>query len=126
MACETPAKRDKGKETGNDGYFLVVGTDTIGKEDDIGEVLMKGFFETMNATGEIPRSIFFLNAGVRLTTLNEEVFPVLREMEKKGVEIFSCGTCLKHYGLEDSLKVGYRGSTDILVGNIADQRVVWI
>jgi len=109
-----------------DGYFLVVSSDTMGKEDDIGAILIKGFFDTINATGEAPHRIFFLNAGVRLTTMNEEIFPVLREIEKKGVEIFSCGTCLKHYGLENALKVGHRGSTDMVVGGLKDMRTVWI
>lgn len=126
MACENTEKREKGKENGGEGYFLVVSTDTMGKDEDIGAVLMKGFFDTLDATGEAPHSIFLLNAGVRLTTTNEEVYPVIQELEKKGVEIFSCGTCLKHYGLEDSLKAGRRGSTDILVGSLTDQKVVWI
>ena len=126
MACKTPDSTDKTKENSAEGYFLVVSTDTMGKDADIGAVLMKGFFETMNATGEVPGSIFFLNAGVRLTTINEDIYPVLMEIEKKGVEMFSCGTCLKHYGLEGSLKAGNRGSTDILIGSITDQRVVWI
>jgi hypothetical protein len=44
-----------------------------------------------------------------------------------GVEVYSCGTCLKHYGLEDALKVGRRGSTDLVVGGLREfQKVVWI
>jgi len=126
MACVNPDRKENKEESAGGGYFLVVGSDKMGKEDDIGGILIKGFFETINATGETPQSIFFLNAGVRLTTMNEAIFPVLREIEKKGVEIFSCGTCLKHYDLEDSLKVGHRGSTDILVGGLKDMRTVWI
>lgn len=30
----------------------------------------------------------------------------LRELEAQGVEILTCGTCLKHYGLEEALSVG--------------------
>ena len=36
-------------------------------------------------------------------------------MEAMGVEIFSCGTCLKYYNLESELKVGYRGATNHIV-----------
>jgi len=126
MACERPEKSEIKEGSAGEGYFLVVSSDTIGKEEDIGGVLIKGFFHSINATGEAPHSIFFLNAGVKLTTLDEEVFPVLQEIEKKGVEIFSCGTCLKHYGLEGALKVGHRGSTDMVVGSLRDMRTVWI
>ena len=31
---------------------------------------------------------------------------VLKELEKKGVEILSCGTCLDYFGLKDKLVVG--------------------
>lgn len=30
----------------------------------------------------------------------------LRSLEAQGVEILTCGTCLKYYGMEDKLKVG--------------------
>ena len=107
--------------------LLIIGTDTMGKEESLGKVLIKGFFETMKATKEIPHTIFFLNAGVKLTTGNEDVIPILKEIEGMGVEIFSCGTCLKYYDIESELKVGYRGTTNHIVEGIKDfQKVVWI
>ncbi len=107
--------------------MLIVGSDTLGKEEELGKMLVKGFFETMKVTREIPHTIFFLNAGVKLTTVNEEVIPVLRDLADMGVEIFSCGTCLKYYNLESELKVGYRGTTNHIVEGMKDfQKVVWI
>ncbi len=107
--------------------LLIVGTDTMGKEDDIGRVLIKGFFETIKATKEIPHTIFFLNAGVKLTTMDNEIVPILKDIEAMGAEIFSCGACLKHYGLETELKVGYRGATTHIVEGMTDfKKVVWI
>ena len=109
------------------GILMIIGTDTLGKEEGIGKILMKGFLETMKVTREVPDTLFFLNAGVRLTTINEETAPIIKDMEAMGVEIFSCGTCLKHYGLEKSLKVGYRGTTNHIVEGIKDfAKVVWI
>jgi selenium metabolism protein YedF len=107
--------------------LLIVGSDTMGKVEDIGRVLMKGFFETMRVTGEIPHTIFFLNAGVRLTTLDAEIIPILKDIESMGVEIYSCGTCLKHFNLESALAVGYRGTTNHIVEGIKDfKKVIWI
>jgi selenium metabolism protein YedF len=124
--CAPEAAAEKAPEAEKD-LLLVVGTDTMGKEEELGEILMKGFFETMKVTKEIPDTIFFLNAGVKLTTSNEEVIPILKEIEGMGVEIFSCGTCLKYYNLESELKVGYRGTTNHIVEGIKDfQKVVWI
>ena len=90
-------------------------------------MLVKGFFETMKVTREIPHTIFFLNAGVKLTTVNEEIISVLKDLEAMGVEIFSCGTCLKYYDLESARKVGYRGTTNHIVEGMSDfQKVIRI
>lgn len=107
-------------------YFLIVATDVLGKEEELGKILMKSFFETMKVTKELPRSIFFLNAGVNLATINEEIIPILKEIEAMGVEIFSCGTCLKYYNLESELKVGYRGTSNHIIEGMKDYRTVWI
>jgi len=119
-------KEQKQEKTGKD-ILMIIGTDTLGKEEEIGRILMKGFFETMKVTRDLPDMIFFLNAGVKLTTINEEIIPLIRDIESMGVEIFSCGTCLKHYGLESQLKAGYRGTTNHIVEGIKDfGKVVWI
>jgi len=107
--------------------FLVVATDTMGKEEELGKILIKAYFETMKTYKQVPHTIFFLNAGVKLTTMNADIWPVLKEIESMGVEIFSCGTCLKYYNLESELKVGYRGTTNHIVEGLKDfQKVVWI
>lgn len=108
-------------------YFLIVATDTMGKEEGLGKILMKAFFETMKVTRELPHTIFFLNAGVKLTTINEEFVPIIKDIETMGVEIFSCGTCLKHYNLESELKVGFRGTTNHIIEGLKDsKKSVWI
>jgi selenium metabolism protein YedF len=124
--CEVPAKGDKLKELEKD-LLIIVGTDAIGKDEELGRILIKGIFETMKVTKEIPHTIFFLNTGVRLTTLNEEMIQILKEFEQMGVEIFTCGTCLKYFNLESELKVGYRGTTNHIVEGLKDfQKTVWI
>lgn len=125
-----PESQDSGvisQQSAKADLLLIVGTDTMGKEEELGKILMKAFFETMKVTKEIPHTIFFLNAGVKLTTINEDLITILKEIEAMGVEIFSCGTCLKHYDLESELKVGYRGTTNHIVEGIKDfKKTVWI
>ena len=107
--------------------MLVVGTDSLGRDEDLGKKLMKGYFETMKVYKQLPDMIFFLNAGVKLTTVNDEIAAVLKEIELMGVEIYSCGTCLKHYDLESQLKVGKRGTTNHVVEGMQDyDKVVWV
>ena len=122
-----PAAGDRNVPETEQTLLLVVGTDTMGKEEDLGKILMKAYFETMKAYKQVPHTIFFLNAGVRLTTTNADIWTILREIEAMGVEIYSCGTCLKHYGLESELKVGHRGTTNHIVEGMKDfDKTVWI
>lgn len=92
--------------------LIIVASDHMGDDRELGRLLLKGFFETMLAQNLLPNRIFFMNTGVKLTTKDETFIEILGKLEKMGVEIFSCGTCLKHYGLEDQLKVGFRGGSE--------------
>ncbi len=126
-ACTPKAVGAAGAESAKKTLMLIVGTDTLGKEEELGKLLMKGFFETMKVTKELPHTIFFLNAGVRLTTTNGDTVPILKDIEAMGVEIYSCGTCLKHYGLEGDIKAGKRGTTNHIVEGMQDfDKVVWV
>lgn len=107
--------------------LLIIGTDSLGKDEDLGKKLIKGFFDTMKVYKQLPHTLFFLNAGVKLTTMNEETAAVLKELADLGVEIYSCGTCLKHYNLESELKVGNRGTTNQIVEGMQDfDKAVWV
>ncbi len=124
--CELPESPES-EATEKRELLMIIGTDSLGKEEELGKKLMMGFLETLKVTRELPDMIFFLNAGVKLTTVNEEAVEILKEIEKMGVEIYSCGTCLKHYGLEADLKVGYRGSTNHIVEGLKDfKKTVWV
>ncbi len=121
-----PSAEEKPKKTEKD-LLIIVGTDTMGKEEELGKILMNGVFETMKVTKELPHTIFFLNTGVRLTTLDNEFISLMKEFEELGVEIFTCGTCLKYFNLESELKVGFRGTTNHIVEGIKDfKKTVWI
>ena len=107
--------------------LIVIGTDSLGKDEDLGRKLVKGFFDTMKVYKQLPHTLFFLNAGVKLTTVNGETVAALKEIEDLGVGIYSCGTCLKHYDLESELKVGNRGTSNIIVEGLQDfDKVVWV
>jgi selenium metabolism protein YedF len=111
----------------NKTLLLVIGSDIMGREEELGKTLMKAFFETMKVYKQLPHTMFFLNTGVNLTTINAEIVGLLREMEKMGVEIYSCGTCLTKYNLESELKVGRRGTMNIVVEGMQDfEKTVWM
>jgi selenium metabolism protein YedF len=89
------------------GDVVFITTDVLGTGDrKLGAILMKAFLNTLWDVSPKPAKILFLNDGVRLTTEDSEVLDTLSLLEKEGVQIFSCGTCLEFYGLTDKLKIG--------------------
>ena len=89
------------------GYTVFVGRDIIGSGDrELGTNLMRMFFYTLAQSDDLPRSVLFMNAGVKLPTEDEQVIEHLKTLVEKGVEVQVCGTCLNFYGLSDKLAVG--------------------
>ena len=85
----------------------MITTDSLGTGNrELGAILIKAFLNTLWDSDPKPRKIMFLNDGVRLTTEGSEVLETLELLEKDGVEILSCGTCLAYYDLTDHLKTG--------------------
>jgi len=89
------------------GDVIFITTDVLGTGNpELGAILMKAFLNTLWDTSPKPQKILFLNDGVRLTVEGSDVLDTLNLLEKEGVEIFSCGTCLEYYGLTDRLRAG--------------------
>ena len=88
-------------------WAVFVGRDIIGDGDrELGANLMRMFFYTLTQSEDKPGAVLFMNAGVKLPTLDEQVAEHLKALADAGVEIQVCGTCLNFYGLTDQLQVG--------------------
>lgn len=116
-AAETPVsveavEEEDQKDLGGMTYLIL--SDELGRgERELGEVLMKGFLYTLSQTEPLPKKLVLLNSAIRLSTVNEETVAHLKDMEARGTEVYSCGTCLNFYNLAEELKVG-------LIGNMYD------
>lgn len=88
-------------------WALFVGKDYIGGgSEELGNSLMKMFFYTLCESDDIPKYILFMNSGVKLAAIDEQVVEHLHTLKSKGSEILVCGTCLKYYKIDDQLKAG--------------------
>jgi selenium metabolism protein YedF len=86
---------------------VYVANDCMGRGDDeLGQKLIRGFLRTWIDMDQKPWRMIFINAGVKLTTLDDEAVEAVSMLEERGVEVLSCGTCLQFFGLEDKLRVG--------------------
>lgn len=80
------------------------GGDIIGSGDrELGGNLMRMFFYTLAQSEDLPRSILFMNDGVKLPVGDSQVVEHLNALQAKGVEVLVCGTCLNFYGLTEQL-----------------------
>lgn len=86
---------------------VMVATDRLGRGDDVlGSRLMFNFIATLKEMGEELWRLVLVNAGVKLAVDDSDSFPLLVELERDGVDILVCGTCLNHFQLLEKKKVG--------------------
>ena len=81
--------------------------DMIGSgSEELGTNLIRMCFFTLSEQERLPKAILFMNGGVKLAATDEQCIEHLKAMEKKGVQILVCGTCLNYFGLADHLQAG--------------------
>lgn len=96
------------------GLVYFIPSSSMGRgDDDLGWGLMQTFIQTIKEVQPLPARIFFYNSGVLLTSRESGALKILRDLENKGVEIRSCGTCLDYYNQSEALLVG--GLTNMYV-----------
>ncbi len=87
--------------------LILISKDTLGSGDDVlGTGLMFNFLDTLEEMGEALWRLVFLNSGVKLTIEGAKTLPSIQRLERQGVSVLVCGTCLMHFKLLDQKRVG--------------------
>lgn len=96
--------------TPNNGgdWVVFIGKDHVGEGDpELGYTLMKMALYTFSESDDVPDSLLFMNAGVKLVAGgDEQVVESVRTLAQKGCEVLVCGACLDFYECKDQLAVG--------------------
>lgn len=88
-------------------FIIAITSDKMGEgDDDLGRLLMDNFIKAIKDLDTLPSKMVFYNKGVALGTEDSPVIVHLREIEKMGVTLLLCGTCIKFYSLEEKIKIG--------------------
>ena len=114
-----PAGTAEGMKT-----LVMIVAPVFGSGDDmLGGKLMKNFLTTLPELGNTLWRIVLLNGGVTLATEGSPVLAELQALEKDGVTILVCGTCLEHFGLLAKKAVGQTTNMlDVVTGmQLADK-----
>jgi|DewCreStandDraft_4_1066084.scaffolds.fasta_scaffold03004_3 selenium metabolism protein YedF len=102
-----PAMQSTSMDTVNENIVFFITSNEFGQgQQELGELLMKSFINTINEANMLPTTMIFVNSGIFLTTEGSPVISALQEIEKKGVQIINCGTCLDFYKRKENLQVG--------------------
>ncbi|RZT91135.1 selenium metabolism protein YedF [Ancylomarina subtilis] len=88
--------------------------------EELGQILISNYLKLSLTNGQLPKIITFYNAGVQLTCTGSPVLDTLREMEKAGVKMIICKTCLNFYKLENKVEVGIQGTMQDIITLQAD------
>jgi len=94
-------------QIGKQKNLIFIASDVIGSGDDeLGSKLMYNFLLTLKEMGNDLWRIVMVNGGVKLAVSDNQALKVLQDLEKDGVSILVCGTCLEHFGLTAQRGVG--------------------
>jgi len=92
---------------GKQKILVFIASDVIGAGDDeLGSKLMYNFLLTLKELGDELWRIVMVNGGVKLSTADSPSMEVLQELEKSGVSVLVCGTCLEFFNLTEASDVG--------------------
>lgn len=96
---------DTSKKTGNTVFFIKdYGIGSPDKE--LGELLIKTFFQTIHDISPLPDKLIFMHGGVKHTVEGSECLDIIKKLENIGIDILVCGTCLDYYKIKNNLKAG--------------------
>lgn len=89
------------------GTVYVFDSDTMGSgSDELGRTLIKGFIYAVSQLPQPPECCIFYNSGAKLTAEGSASLEDLRELEERGTEILTCGTCANFFDLGEKIQVG--------------------
>ena len=88
-------------------FIIAFSSDKMGEGDDeLGHLLMTNFIKAVKDLDVLPGKMVFYNKGVTLGSDDSPVVEHLREIEKMGVGLLLCATCVKYYSLEEKVNIG--------------------
>ena len=79
----------------------------MGRGDDaLGEKLLGNFLRTLTALEPKPDALVFYNAAVKLLGPGSASAQELQALDRAGVDLLACVTCLEFFGLTAGMRVG--------------------
>jgi hypothetical protein len=84
-------------------------------EKELQQTLIGLYFKMLKENQFFPGALCFYADGVKLVVEGSPFLDILRELERQGVRLIVCMTCLKYFALEDKVRVGIVGGMNDIV-----------
>jgi selenium metabolism protein YedF len=89
------------------GPVVVINHHGMGSgSEELGKILLQACVNTLKELSPLPSAILCYNAGVLATVDGAPTVPALAQLEKQGVTLLVCGTCVDYYDLKGKVAVG--------------------
>jgi hypothetical protein len=94
-------------------------------EPDLQRKLLGTYLTLLLENGTLPGAICFYTDGVRAVIEGSPVLDQLHELDRRGVHLIICQTCINYFGLADRVRAGLVGGMgDILAAQSAAAKVI--
>jgi selenium metabolism protein YedF len=88
-------------------FIIVFASDLMGEgEVELGRLLMTNFIKAIKDLDVLPSCMVFYNSGVKLGSGDSPVVKYLEKLEKMGISLLFCTTCVDYYKLGEKIKPG--------------------
>jgi sulfur relay (sulfurtransferase) complex TusBCD TusD component (DsrE family) len=94
-------------------------------EADLQHRLLNTYLGLLLENGSLPDALCFYTDGVKLVVEGSPLLERLTQIEKKGVRLIICSTCLNYFGLTEKVRVGIVGGMpDIIEAQVKAGKVI--
>lgn len=101
-------------------FIIVISSDKMGEGDDeLGLLLMANFIKAIKDLDKLPQKIVLYNKGVTVASNDSPHVEHLRDLEKMGVELLLCATCVSHYKIEPLIEIGILSNMFVIAETMA-------
>ncbi len=101
-------------------FVIAITSDRMGEGDEkLGRLLMVNFIKAVKDLDKLPSKMVFYNRGVTLAVRGSETANDLKDIEKMGVELLFCGTCVNYYNLEEEIETGILSNMFVIAETLA-------
>jgi intracellular sulfur oxidation DsrE/DsrF family protein len=111
----------------NDTVILITSNGMGRGPEELQLMLIGKYLQFLGQCEDFPSAICFYTDGVKLVIDGSPVLEQLASLEKKGIRLIICSTCLNYFGLNDKVKIGIVGGMpDILEAQLRAGKIITV